>query len=406
MEPEASTEAPRFLLYSHDTFGLGHLRRNGKIANALAAAFPDARIVIATGSQKAGSFALSDQVELVRLPGIYKVTDGSYHSGEDGRARHVVLDERRHILAQTASSLLPHVFIADKEPLGLLGELEDTLHLMRSMGTHLVLGLRDVLDEPATLKSEWEKKNITAQLDDLYDEIWIYGPEGFHNPLAGLDLSAGTLARARFLGFIDAPERPVATAPSSAGLPESYILVTAGGGGDGQDVMRAVLAAYETDPGIPLPPVFLLGPFMEPENSAEIRKRAAAVPGAEVIAFETRPERLLSGAAGVVAMCGYNTFCEIMSHDKPSLFIPREKPRLEQFIRAEHASARGFCAMMRDAEALARPAELAAALRRLPAGPRPSTAAAPIAMNGLDALCAQVAEALAARAGLDRLSHG
>ncbi|MGN6551298.1 MAG: glycosyltransferase family protein [Pararhizobium sp.] len=399
------TEAPRFLLYSHDTFGLGHLRRNGKIANALAAAFPDARIVIATGSQKAGSFALSRQVELVRLPGIYKVTDGSYHSGEDGRARHVVLDERRHILAQTASSLLPHVFIADKEPLGLLGELEDTLHLMRSMGTHLVLGLRDVLDEPATLKTEWEKKNITAQLDALYDEMWIYGPEGFHDPLAGLDLLPETLARARFLGFIDAPESRAPGAPSPSELPECYILVTAGGGGDGQDVMQAVLAAYEADPDIPLPPVFLLGPFMEPGSSAGIRRRAAAIPGAQVIDFETQPERLLSGAAGVVAMCGYNTFCEVMSHDKPGLFIPREKPRLEQFIRAEHASARGLSAMMRHAEALARPAELAAALRRLPAGPRPSTAATPISMCGLDALCARVGEALDARAELERLSH-
>ena len=398
------TEAPRFLLYSHDTFGLGHLRRNGKIANALAEAFPDARIVIATGSQKAGSFTLSEQVELVRLPGIYKVTDGSYHSGEEGRMRHVVLDERKRILAQAALSLRPHMFIADKEPLGLLGELEDTLHILRSMGTHLVLGLRDVLDEPDTLKSEWEKKNITPQLDELYDTLWIYGPEGFYDPLAGLDLSADMAARTRFLGFIDRPA-PTMHAPPT-GLPEHYILVTAGGGGDGFDLMSAVIGAYEADAAIPLPAVLLLGPFMEAAQSSEIRERAAAVEGSVVIDFEREPENLLAGASAVVAMCGYNTFCEIMSQDKPALFIPREKPRLEQFIRAEHASRLGLCSMMRNADALARPNDLADALKRLPAGPRPSTAPATVSMNGLRALCTLVAEELEAEEDMEQVSNG
>lgn len=398
------TEAPRFLLYSHDTFGLGHLRRNGKIANALAEAFPDARIVIATGSQKAGSFALSEQIELVRLPGIYKVTDGSYHSGEEGCARHVVLDERKRILAQAALSLRPHMFIADKEPLGLLGELEDTLHVLRSMGTHLVLGLRDVLDEPDTLRSEWAKKNITPQLDGLYDTLWIYGPEGFYNPLAGLDLSAEMVARTRFLGFIDRPA-PTTHAPP-AGLPDRYILVTAGGGGDGFDLMSAVIGAYEADAAIPLPAVFLLGPFMEAAQSSEIRERAAAVEGSVVIDFEREPESLLAGASAVVAMCGYNTFCEIMSQDKPALFIPREKPRLEQFIRGEHASRLGLCSMMRNADALARPNELADALKRLPAGPRPSTAPTTVSMNGLRALCALVAEELEAEEDMEQVSNG
>ena len=41
---------PRILLYSHDTFGLGHLRRSRTIAQALVSAFPDASALILTGS--------------------------------------------------------------------------------------------------------------------------------------------------------------------------------------------------------------------------------------------------------------------------------------------------------------------------------------------------------------------
>lgn len=385
------TEAPRILLYSHDTFGLGHLRRNCKIANALAAALPDARIMIATGSPKAGSFALDSRIELVRLPRIYKVTDGSYRSGETGRSSQLVLEERSRIIAQTARMLQPHVFIADKEPLGLLGELEETLHILRALGSHLVLGLRDVLDEPHVLRQEWDKKNITPQIEDLYDAFWVYGPRGFHDPLAGLDLAPSVISRTRFLGFIDAPARP--DAGSGPGdLPPRYLLVTAGGGGDGYELMTAVLSAYEQGPAVPLPPVFLLGPFMNPTESDEVRQRASALAGASVIDFANRPEPLLAGAAGVVAMCGYNTFCEIVGQDKPALFIPRERPRLEQFIRAEHGSRLGLCTMMRSHEALASPGRLAAALRELPEGARPSTAAVEVAMDGLDRLCDLVRE--------------
>lgn len=400
------TEAPRLLLYSHDTFGLGHLRRNCKIANALAAAFPTARILICTGSQKAGSFALDPRVELVRLPGIYKVTDGSYHSGEAGRSRHVVLEERARIVAQTAHWFRPHLFIADKEPLGLLGELEETLHVLRSLGSYLVLGLRDVLDEPHILRQEWDKKNITPQIEELYDAFWVYGPDGFHNPLAGLDLAASVIERTRFLGFIDATSWPKAPASEAPDLPERYILVTAGGGGDGFDLMTAVLGAYEATPDIALPAVFLLGPFMERAQSQLIHTRAASVPGSLVIDFAAAPEPLIAGATAVVAMCGYNTFCEILGQDKPALFVPRERPRQEQFIRADHARRLAMCSMMRLEEALASPAKLASALHRLPDGPRPSTAATQVSMNGLDRLCALVAEQLESEQPLERVSNG
>ena len=46
----------RVLLYSHDTFGLGHLRRSRTIASAMAAADPDLSALITTGSPIAGRF--------------------------------------------------------------------------------------------------------------------------------------------------------------------------------------------------------------------------------------------------------------------------------------------------------------------------------------------------------------
>ena len=66
------------------------------------------------------------------------------------------------------------------------------------------------------------------------------------------------------------------------------------------------------------------------------------------ITFDARLESLMARAAGVVAMGGYNTFCEILSFDKPALIVPRTAPRLEQYIRAQRAAELGLVAMLPD----------------------------------------------------------
>ena len=76
-------------------------------------------------------------------------------------------------------------------------------------------------------------------------------------------------------------------------------------------------------------------------------------------------------AAAVVAMGGYNTFCEILSLDKRALIVPRTRPRLEQFIRAVEAERLGLVRTLREDEGGRDPARMAAALRA-PAGPAPA----------------------------------
>ena len=55
--------APRVMLYSHDTFGLGHLRRSRALAAAITGADPKASALILTGSPVAGRFAFPRRVD-------------------------------------------------------------------------------------------------------------------------------------------------------------------------------------------------------------------------------------------------------------------------------------------------------------------------------------------------------
>jgi predicted glycosyltransferase len=129
----------------------------------------------------------------------------------------------------------------------------------------------------------------------------------------------------------------------------------------------------------------VFGPFMQPELQSDFMARAQRLPQVTAITFDARIESLMARAAGVVAMGGYNTFCEILSFDKRALIVPRTQPRLEQFIRAQRAQEIGLVRMLvddgeRDGRAMA------TALRQLPQQNRPSEVVVPGLLDGLDSV--------------------
>ena len=174
--------------------------------------------------------------------------------------------------------------------------------------------------------------------------------------------------------------------PPNAGeheLPgEPYILVTPGGGGDGDALIDWVLRAYESDPGIPHPALVVFGPFMNLERRLEFQERAARLDKVFAITFESRFERLLERALGVVAMGGYNTFCEILSFGKPALLVPRTEPRQEQSLRAERAAQLGLVQVLADDGIRAAAGDGARACARCRAGRRRRSTPIPTCSTG------------------------
>lgn len=376
----AETErGSRILIYSHDTFGLGHLRRCRAIAHALVGAYRNLSVLILTGSPIIGSFDFRARVDFVRVPGVIKLRSGNYTS----LSLHIDIEDtvriRESIIKYTADVFDPDIFIVDKEPLGLRGEIEDTLHMLKARGTHLVLGLRDVLDEPELLRPEWERKEAMPALEELYDAIWIYGHKDIYHPLDAVEPSDEIRAKTVFTGYLPRvlPEpEPLEHWPEITN--SKFILVTTGGGGDGEGLIDWVLSTYETQDDLPLPALLVLGPFMPAERQVEFQARAAQLENVDVIVFHNRVEQIMARAEAVVAMGGYNTFCEALTLDKPTLIIPRMVPRKEQYLRASKAARLGLIRMLIDpqeAEIGPRdPAKMASELKALMHQQRPSEA--------------------------------
>jgi predicted glycosyltransferase len=371
----------RVLIYSHDTFGLGHLRRCRTIAHSLVDADKELSILILSGSPIIGSFDFRARVDFVRIPGVIKLRNGEYTSLNLHIRIEETLEMRASIIKHTADIFDPDLFIVDKEPLGLRGEVRPTLDLLRRRGTPAVLGLRDVMDEPERLAPEWNRKAVLPALQKYYDELWVYGLPQICNPLEGIDLPPSVTRRMRYTGYLRRTAPAHATAAPDP-FDEPFILVTPGGGGDGENLVDWVLRAYEADAKLPHPALMVFGPFMAQERQADFSARAAKLERVKVLTFDAHLESLMAKAAGVVAMGGYNTFCEIISFDKRAIIVPRTEPRLEQLIRASRAEELGLVRMLPD-DGERDPLAMATALRHLPQQPAPSAAVIPGLLDGL-----------------------
>ena len=100
-------------MYSHDTYGLGHIRRTMAIASHLRAV--DINILILTGSTLAGRFPMPDQIDFVRIPGMIKKTNEEYLPLSIKINPEHALDIRKNIIKATAKTFQPDLFIVDKE---------------------------------------------------------------------------------------------------------------------------------------------------------------------------------------------------------------------------------------------------------------------------------------------------
>jgi predicted glycosyltransferase len=345
----------RVALYSHDTMGLGHMRRNLLLAQALQHSPLRAVVLMIAGAREASLVTSAAGVDCVALPSLWKDGDGQY------RPRHldISLDDLLAVRARTAGAALeafaPDVLIVDNVPRGALRELDPTLEAMRTRGrTRLVLGLRDVLDDPMTLQGEWTRAQNHEAVHRFYDAVWVYGDPAVYDPVREYAFAPDVATKVRYTGYLDQRVRTRFTGRQRGdpvellGLPPGPLaLCLVGSGQDGAELAEAFVAA-ELPQGTN--GVLVTGPCMPLDVRRRVQRAAAGRPGRRIVRFLSEPTRLVSRADRVIAMGGYNTICEVLSFRKPALIVPRVKPRREQLIRAERLQALGLVDLLHPAD--------------------------------------------------------
>lgn len=346
----AQTRPLKVALYSHDTMGLGHMRRNLSIARALVDSDAGVNILMLTGGSIMKGFDMPHGVDCITLPGLYKEPDGNYRP----RSLRLSLDELISIRAMTIRGALeayqPDVFIVDNVPLGAHGEIKEVLEHLRHRGeTRCVLGLRDILDDPDAVKKEWKQRANEECIDKYYDAVWIYGDQTFYDSAAEYGFSDHTTRKFHYTGYLNRCLPPVTSANTCHAKetldlpPGETLLCLAGGGQDGSAIARLVCEAKLPDE---MNLVVLTGPFMPSAMRWKLCAHAAANTRFRVYEFHPEPMRLLARADRIISMGGYNAISEILSLGKKALIIPRVSPRREQLIRAERLEKMGLLDMV------------------------------------------------------------
>jgi predicted glycosyltransferase len=324
----ASESEPRFLLYSHDAVGLGHVQRNLTIARALVGATPGCCVLVVTGAEGLGALTIPESVDVLRLPGVRKVDNRHYAPRRLAVEAGELSDLRAGLLDAAVERFRPDVLLADKHPFGVRGELLPALHRLRAQGGRAALGLRDVLDAPAHTRAEWSDETLRDVLAH-HDRVLVYGQQGLLEPLDAALLQQPALAkRLRYCGYVVAPPVCAQVPPRRRGLP--LVVAAVGGGEDGALVLKTFVTASI---GAPWRSVAVAGP-----NAADGTVRALQHPraGADVRIVRSIPAlgTMIGKADAVVCMGGYNTLVEVLAGGVPAVCVPRVVPRTEQLVRA------------------------------------------------------------------------
>jgi predicted glycosyltransferase len=326
-------EASRFLFYSHDGLGLGHVRRNLAIADTLSKSAPGATILIATSVEEVEKLGIPPGVDILRLPGLRKLANERYAARRLRVSPNEFTVVRAKLLAAAVESLHPSVLLVDKHPLGASGELRLALDAARAAGTRTVLGLRDILDDSAGVAREWGGAGLFEQITKYYDRVLIYGQPHVFDPIREYAFPNPIAKMTHFCGYVFRPatwtEGAVARRDRAART-GPLVLATAGGGEDGFALLQTFIEAVADQPW---EAVAVSGPQCDAAPAERLRGLAAEA-GVALHRFVPSLSATFGWLDTLVCMGGYNTLIEAVASGVPTVCVPRDRPRLEQLLRA------------------------------------------------------------------------
>ena len=306
---------------------------------------PESAVLLATGVDDLGPFDVPAGVELLKLPGLQKVANDRYVSRRLALQPDATTRLRAGLLEAVVCHFRPDVLLVDKHPLGPGAELVGALGRQRAQGGRVVLGVRDVLDDPAAVTAEWAASGLADAVEHYYDCALLYGTPGLLDSATEAGIPPAVLSRARWCGHV------VATGPGdqhAVDLPAGSRPLVVGCAGGGEDGARLLLELIAASHDAPWRAVVVTGPLASPADRHAVEAAAVAA-GVEVRAQVRDLRRWFSSVDALVCMGGYNTLVEAAAAACPVVCVPRFHPRQEQLIRARAFARQGILELVEPA---------------------------------------------------------
>ena len=373
---ERDGDGRRVLFYSHNGVGVGHLQRQLDLATAYRRRHADAAILLATGSHAASMFEFPDGIDFVKLPSLQMIDRyRTWRPRDLPLPLEDVVALRSELLEQVVDRFAPDLLVADFMPAGPYGELLPALERLDARGGRAIAGFRDVIDEPDFVRELWTETDVYDVLRERYAAICVYGDPRMTDFAADYALDEELAGKLHYCGYLGRTTRQASDLPL---YDRPFVLASCGGGVDGSGMLEAFIeAARELSPALGGSWLAVTGPLMPYEEHLRL-VRLAERGNAIVRRLVPDLRAHVALADCVVSMPGYNSVCDILTHRRPAVLVPRPGPSREQQLRAERLREWGVAQLVRTSE-LAEGRLAAEISHALEATPPP---AAPVSLEG------------------------
>jgi predicted glycosyltransferase len=340
-------QPPRILMYSHDTIGLGHMRRNANIATALLRERPEASVLMLIGCPAGFVFDMPPGMDFVKLPSLVKQSRHEWRPDQLNISAARARELRSRLIREAVAVFEPDAVLVDHVPAGVWGELTPALQDLnaRSQRPFMALGLRDILDDPREVRKRWRNDGTAQVVGSFYDQVFIYGEKRLFDTADAYGLAEMTPNAVDYLGYVAARSAPEDRENFRRRLAigdKPLLIVTGRGGRDAFPLMRASLDALALIEHDKRPATIMVpGPLMDTEQSRCIHEQAFDL-GVKTFDRLSDMAPFLAAADMMIGMAGYNSTVEALAEGVPALIVPRNGPSAEQRTRASLFNSKGL----------------------------------------------------------------
>ncbi len=390
----------RILIYSHDTFGLGNIRRMLEVARHLVESSAEVSVLVVTGSPMLHAFRIPPRVDYLKLPCLARDTAGHYGARFLDLSLGHTVKLRANLIRSAVADYAPDLLLIDKKPFGVEDELCAAFEGLPGGAARprLVLLLRDILDSPEETMRVWRKNGYFDAVDTWYDQVLVVGSPQVFDLKREYRFPAMAGAKVHYCGYIARPpgrrSRTAVREELGVNAHEPLVLVTPGGGEDGFAMLRATLAGLAGLADRVRPRTHIVcGPELADAQRETIESAAGRLSGVSFQRFSDDMMSLMAACDVAVSMGGYNTLCELLTLRKRAVVVPRTEPGAEQTIRAQRMAGLGLLRTI-DPDALSPAALMGAIQEELKAHARGEQRVHLGAMHGLEGVSLALLERL------------
>ena len=303
----------RIAFYCHNTYGLGHVVRSLTIAEAVVARGAECKVI--TGCRHIERLRIPRWVDVHRLDPVEMDAVGRPLPAADDPDKSNITARRSNQILKFCLAWRPDCIVVDHHPLGLAGELVDTLLCARLANMRAVWGVPYPEDMPL---KPYHNPRLRRSLG-RYQHLLAYSDKTFDDILE----SWNPALLPRQVDYVG-----VVTNRVAAKHARGKSIVALCGGGYGSDPFHKLVLAATARFGHSLR--IVAGPQSQTDTMRQHRtgRQFELVPPLPV-------EDALEDAAIVISRAGYNTAFHLVQTNLPVIFIPRKLLNDDQPRRAD-----------------------------------------------------------------------